>query len=38
MHQYTGLTGYLKIEVRKYAKLGYTTIIPNLYEISVTLR
>lgn len=33
VHQYTGLTGYLKIEARKYAKLGYTCIIPNLYEI-----
>jgi carboxymethylenebutenolidase len=33
VHQYTGLTGYLKIEARKYAKLGYTTIIPNLYEL-----
>ena len=33
VHQYTGLTGYLKIEARKFAKLGYTTIIPSLYDI-----
>ena len=33
VHQYTGLTGYLKIEARKYARLGYTVVIPNLYEI-----
>jgi carboxymethylenebutenolidase len=33
VHQYTGLTGYLKIEARKFAKLGYTTIVPSLYEI-----
>lgn len=31
VHQYTGLTGYIKIEARKFAKLGYTTIVPSLY-------
>ena len=33
VHQYTGVTGYLKIEARKFAKLGYTTIIPALYDL-----
>lgn len=33
VQQYTGLTGYLKIEARKFAKLGYTTIVPSLYDI-----
>ena len=32
VHQYTGLTGYIKIEARKFAKLGYTTIIPSLWD------
>jgi carboxymethylenebutenolidase len=33
VHQYTGVTGYLKIEARKFAKLGYTTIVPALYDL-----
>ena len=33
VHQYTGLTGYLKIEARKFAKLGYATIVPSLYDV-----
>lgn len=33
VHQYTGVVGYLKIEARKFAKLGYTTIIPALYDL-----
>ena len=33
VHQYTGVTGYLKIEARKFAKLGYTTVIPALYDL-----
>ena len=33
VHQNTGLTDYLKIEALKFAKLGYTTVAPNLYEV-----
>jgi carboxymethylenebutenolidase len=32
VHQNTGLTDYVKIEALKFAKLGYTTVIPRLYE------
>jgi carboxymethylenebutenolidase len=34
VHQNTGVTDYIKIEALKFAKLGYTTIIPNLYEMA----
>ena len=33
VHQYTGLTGYIKIEARKFAKLGYTTIVPSMWDM-----
>ncbi len=33
VHQNTGLTDYIKIEALKFAKLGYTTVVPNLYEL-----
>lgn len=33
VHQNTGVTDYIKIEALKFAKLGYTTIVPNLYEM-----
>jgi carboxymethylenebutenolidase len=33
IHQNTGVSGYIKIEAQKYAALGYTTVIPNLYEM-----
>lgn len=33
VHQNTGVTDYIKIEALKFAKLGYTTIVPNLYEL-----
>jgi dienelactone hydrolase len=33
VHQNTGVTDYIKIEARKFAKLGYTTVVPNLYEL-----
>lgn len=33
VHQNTGVTDYIKIEALKFAKLGYTTVIPNLYEL-----
>lgn len=33
VHQNTGVTDYIKIEALKFAKLGYTAIIPNLYEM-----
>lgn len=33
IHQHSGLTGYLKTEAYKFAKLGYTTVIPNLYHL-----
>ena len=32
VHQNTGVTDYIKIEALKFAKLGYTTVVPNLYE------
>ena len=34
VHQNTGVTDYIKIEALKFTKLGYTTIIPNLYEMA----
>ncbi|HEY2986564.1 MAG TPA: dienelactone hydrolase family protein [Candidatus Binatia bacterium] len=33
IHQHSGLTGYLKTEAYKFAKLGYCTVIPNLYHL-----
>ncbi|MFQ5682590.1 MAG: dienelactone hydrolase family protein [Candidatus Binatia bacterium] len=33
VHQNTGVTDYIKIEALKFAKLGYTVVIPNLYEL-----
>lgn len=33
IHQYTGVTGYLKVEARKFAKLGYTALIPSLWDL-----
>ena len=33
VHQNTGVTDYLKIEALKFAKLGYTTVVPSLYEM-----
>jgi carboxymethylenebutenolidase len=33
VHQNTGVTDYIKIEALKFAKLGYTTVVPNLYEL-----
>jgi carboxymethylenebutenolidase len=33
VHQNTGVTDYIKIEALKFAKLGYTTVVPNLYEM-----
>ena len=33
VHQNTGVTDYLKIEALKFAKLGYTAVVPNLYEL-----
>jgi carboxymethylenebutenolidase len=33
VHQNTGVTGYIKIEAYKYAKLGYTTFIPSLFDL-----
>ncbi len=33
IHPVSGLTDYMKIEALKFAKLGYTTVAPNLYEL-----
>ncbi len=33
IHQHSGLTGYLKTAAYNFAKLGYTTVIPNLYHL-----
>ncbi|MDP6559949.1 MAG: dienelactone hydrolase family protein [Candidatus Binatia bacterium] len=33
VHQNTGVTDYIKIEALKFAQLGYTTVVPNLYEM-----
>lgn len=33
VHQNTGVTDYIKIEALKFAKLGYATAVPNLYEL-----
>src|SRR5713226_7454119 len=33
VHQNTGVTDYIKIEALKFAKLGYTTVVPNIYAL-----
>jgi carboxymethylenebutenolidase len=33
IHQHSGLTGYLKTAAYRFAQLGFTTVIPNLYEM-----
>jgi carboxymethylenebutenolidase len=33
IHQHSGLTGYLKTAAYRFAGLGYTTVIPNLYHM-----
>src|SRR4029434_2207925 len=33
IHQHSGLTGYLKTAAYRFAELGYTTVIPNLYHM-----
>lgn len=33
VHQNTGVTDYIKIEALRFAKLGYATVVPNLYEM-----
>ena len=33
IHQHSGLTGYLKTAAYRFAKLGYTTVVPNLYHM-----
>jgi len=33
VHQNTGVTDYIKIEALNFAKLGFTTVVPNLYEL-----
>lgn len=33
IHPVSGLTDYIKIEALKFAKLGYTAVAPNLYEL-----
>lgn len=33
LHSVTGRSGYLKLEARKLAKLGYTTLVPSLYTM-----
>ncbi|HMF50082.1 MAG TPA: dienelactone hydrolase family protein, partial [Candidatus Saccharimonadales bacterium] len=33
IHQHSGLTGYLKTAAYKFAQLGYTAVIPNLYHM-----
>ncbi len=33
IHQHSGLTGYLKTAAYEFARLGYTTFIPNLYHM-----
>jgi carboxymethylenebutenolidase len=33
IHQHSGLTGYLETAAYKFAQLGYTTVIPNLYHM-----
>ena len=33
IHQHSGLTGYLKTAAYRFAQLGYTTVIPNLYHL-----
>ena len=33
IHQHSGLTGYLKTAAFRFAQLGYTTVVPNLYHM-----
>src|SRR5262249_93626 len=33
IHQHSGLTGYLKTAAYRFARLGYTTLVPNLYHM-----
>ena len=33
VHQNTGVTDYIKIEALKFARLGFTTVVPDLYEM-----
>ena len=33
IHQHSGLTGYLKTAAYKFAQLGYTAVVPNLYHM-----
>jgi carboxymethylenebutenolidase len=33
IHQFTGVTDYIKIEALKFAKQGFTTIVPSLYDM-----
>ena len=33
IHQHSGLTGYLKTAAYRFAQLGYTTVVPNLYHM-----
>ena len=33
IHQHSGLTGYLKTEAYKFAKLGYRAVVPSLYHL-----
>jgi carboxymethylenebutenolidase len=33
IHQHSGLTGYLKTEAYKFARLGYCVVVPNLYYL-----
>jgi dienelactone hydrolase len=38
IHQHSGLTGYLKTAAYRFAQLGYTTVVPNLYQCWVIRR
>src|SRR5437867_11905003 len=33
IHQHSGLTGYVKTATYRFAQLGFTTVIPNLYHM-----
>src|SRR5215813_11839224 len=33
IHQHSGLTGYLKTAAYRFVRLGYTTVVPNLYHM-----
>jgi carboxymethylenebutenolidase len=33
IHQHSGLTGYLKTAAYRFAQVGFTTVIPNLYDM-----